>query len=445
MTLYGIKGGGQMKIVRICLILLLLFIVAPVQAWAGGLYLYEVSNQDVALASAGWAARAQDASTLFSNPAGMTRIERPQLQLGIEALYLDIKFDPDSNTSPGNMVIANGQRADDGDASGWLPAGSAFYVHPVTKDLSLGIGVLGFFGLALDYEDDWVGRYYAKEAKLQGLTIMPSIAYRVNRWLSVGAGLNAMYGMLEDKVAVNNDPGGILHFPDGQLKVKDNEWGFGGLFGVLVELSQGTRFGLTYMTETDLDFKASADFSGLRPAFQTILGNRGLLNADLDLSVSAPQAVMLSGYHEINDKWAIMGNLGWQDWSQFGMVEVSVTAEDTNSLTLDLNFKDTWHGALGVQYKASEPLLLSLGVAYDSSMMDDDERNPSLPVGETWRFGAGGRYKVKENIDLGLAYEYAWGGDLPMDVNRGPLAGRVSGEYTNTAIHCINLALNWRF
>ena len=140
-----------------------------------------------------------------------------------------------------------------------------------------------------------------------------------------------------------------------------------------------------------------------------------------------------------------MGNVGWQDWSQFGKVDVTVSAEDTNTLTVDRNYKDTWHVAAGLQYKISQLWLLAFGVAYDSSMMDDKERTPDVPVGATWRFGAGAKYKVKDNIDLGLAYECAWGGDLPMDINRGPLAGRVSGEYTNTALHFINLALNWRF
>jgi len=426
-------------------VLLIFLVSGAASAWAGGLYLYEVSNADVALASAGLAARAQDASTLFTNPAGMTRIDRPQMQIGIQPMYLNIKFDPDSNTSPNNLVIPNGQRADDGDTSGWLPAGGTFYVHPVTKDLRLGIGVLGFFGLALDYEDDWVGRYYAKEAKLQGITIMPSVAYRVNEWLSVGAGLNAMYGILNQKIAVNNNPLGIGAYPDGQLEVDDKAWGFGGLFGVLVEPSKSTRFGLTYMTKTELDFETNTDFSGLRPGLKTILGNNGLLGTKLELPINAPQAVMLSGYHEINDRLAIMGNVGWQNWSDFGSIDVTVSAEDTNSLAVDLNYKDTWHVAAGLQYKASEPLLLSLGIAYDSSMMDDKERSPSVPVGEVWRFGAGVQYKVKDNIDLGLAYECAWAGDLAMDVNRGPLAGRVSGEYTNSAIHFINLALNWRF
>jgi long-chain fatty acid transport protein len=137
--------------------------------------------------------------------------------------------------------------------------------------------------------------------------------------------------------------------------------------------------------------------------------------------------------------------VGWQDWSQFGKVDVTVSSEDTNTLTVDRNYKDTWHVATGLQYKVSQPWLFSFGVAYDSSMMDDKERTPDVPVGATWRFGAGVRYQVKDNFELGLSYECVWGGDLPMDINRGPLAGRVSGEYPNTALHFINLALNWRF
>lgn len=433
------------KLYLALIVLPLTMIVFPALSRAGGLYLYEIGPQEVGLASAGWAARAQDASTLFTNPAGMTRIDRPQLQMGLQPIYLNVEFDPDSNTSPHNQVTPNGQRADDGDASDWIPGGSTFYVHPVSRDLRLGIGVLGFFGLALEYEDDWVGRYYVKEAQLQGLTIMPSIAYRVNKWLSLGAGMNAMYGILKEKVAVNNNPLGIGANPDGELEVDDKVWGFGGLFGILIEPTQRTRFGLTYMTKTELDFEPDADFSDLRPAFETILSNRGLLGATIDLEVNAPQSIMLSGYHEINDRWAIVGNLGWQDWSDFGNIDVSVSAEDTNSLTVDLNYKDTWHVAAGVQHKASEPLLLSFGIAYDSSMMGDSERTPTLPSGEAWRFGAGAQYKMNKNVDISLAYEFVWSGDLEMDVNRGPLAGRVSGEYNNTSTNFINLALNWRF
>lgn len=424
---------------------LLLLMAMPALTWAGGLYLYEVAPSEVRTASAGMAARAQDASTLFTNPAGMTRLKQPQVLFGAQPLYIDLNFEDDSSTSAHNLRQPDGSGADDGDASAWLPTGSTYYVHPVTSQLSLGIGVLGYFGLALKYDDGWVGRYYAKEARLQGMTIMPAAAYRVNDWLSFGAGLNAMYGMLKEKVAVNNNPLGLGNVPDGELEVKDNEWGFGFLAGVLVEPTQHTRFGATYLSKTRLDFKAKADFSDLRPALEKILGRRGLMDTDLNMRVNVPQAVMLSAYHEINDRWAVMGNLGWQDWSDFGSIEVGVSSSDTGTLTADMHYKDTWHAALGVQYKASEPLLLSLGVAYDSSMMGDGQRSPSVPSGLAWRFGTGAEYKVKKNLDVSLAYEFLWAGDMAMDQNRGPLAGRVSGEYSNTSMQFINLALNWRF
>lgn len=432
----------QMKMLFTGLVIILIF---PATIWAGGFYLSEVSNADVGLASAGSAARAQDASTVFTNPAGMTRLNQPEILLSIQPLYINLEFEEDSNTSGSNQILPNGTGADDGDASDWLPTGSTFYVHPVNRDLRLGIGVLGYFGLGMKYEDDWVGRYYIKEITLQGLTIKPAVAYRINDWLSVGAGLNAMYGILNEKVAVNNNPLGLGTFPDGELEVDDKTWGFGGVFGVLVEPQKSTRFGLTYMTKTELEFESRADFSGLRPALATILENNGLLDAKLDLTINAPQAAMLSAYHEVTDRLAIMGNIGWQDWSDFGKVDVMVSAEDTNSLTVDRNYKDTWHGAVGLQYKASEPWLISCGIAYDSSMMDDEDRTPDAPVGETWKFGAGTQYKLKKNIDLGLTYEFLWGGDLPMDVERGPLAGRVSGEYSNVQMHFINVAMNWKF
>jgi long-chain fatty acid transport protein len=114
-----------------------------------------------------------------------------------------------------------------------------------------------------------------------------------------------------------------------------------------------------------------------------------------------------------------------------------------SSLTTDLDCKDTWHVALGTQYRVSDPWLLSAGIAYDSSMLDDGQRSPALPVGASWRFGLGAEYLLNRNLTLGGAYELVWGGDLSMDVNRG-LAGRVSGEYTGSALHVIALNLGWK-
>jgi long-chain fatty acid transport protein len=417
-------------------------LLSAASARAGGFYLYEVGSPDVGLAAAGYAARAQDASTVFTNPAGMTRLDRPALLVGAQPMYLNLELDPDANTSAVARTLPGGGTADDGDSNGWMPAGGLYYVHPVSDKLALGLAVTGYFGLSLDYQDDWVGRYYLREATLQAAAIQPAIAFRVNDWLSVGAGVAALYGVMEEKVAVNN----VLDtLPDGELKVEDEDWTVQYNLGVLVEPAKGTRFGITWLSEADLDFEDRVEFSGLGPGLQTILASRGLLDAKLDLGMTMPQAVMLSAYHECTDRLALMGNVGWQDWSQFGKVDVTVSSDTTTSLTTDFDFKDTWHAALGAQYRLSDPWLLTGGVAYDSSMLDEEDISPALPVGETWRFALGTGYDWSKDVTLGAAYALGWGGDLDMDVERGPLAGRVSGTYENTALHVVSLNLDWRF
>ena len=421
--------GCKSKLTRVVLI----FILYGSPALAGGLYLYEIGTPDVGLAAAGYAARAQDPSTVFTNPAGMTRLERSELQVGAQPLYADTRFNPSSSTTT---------TGPDGDGSAWLPAGSIFYAHSLSRDLKIGVGVLGYFGLGLEYEDDWVGRYYVQEVTLQALGFQPAVAYRVTDWLSIGAGVVALYGVLDQKVAINNiDP----NRGDGRLKVHDEDWTFQANLGVMVEPWKGTRFGLTYLSEADLDFEDKPQFSDLGPGLEALLGARGLLSSKLNLGMTMPQAVMFSAYHDLTHRLAVMGNLGWQDWSQFGKVDVQVKSEDTTSLTADRNYKDTWHAAFGAQYRVADPWLVSAGIAYDSSMMDDEDRTPDLPSGEAWRFGLGARYAWSPQLAFNLAYELLWMGDLDMSLNRGPLAGRVEGSYDDAAIHFISFNVNWKF
>jgi long-chain fatty acid transport protein len=415
------------------LTLLGIFLLGASQSLAGGLYLYEIGTPDVGLASAGYAARAQDPSTVFTNPAGMTRLERSEIQLGVMPLYANTQFNPDSSTTT---------TGPDGDGSAWLPAGSIFYVHNLSPDLKFGIGALGFFGLGLEYEDDWVGRYYVQEVTLQAFGVQPAVAYRVTDWLSVGAGVVALYGVFDEKVAVNNiDPGR----GDGRIKLHDEDIAFQANLGLMLSPWKGTRFGLTYLSEADLEFKDRPQVNNLGPGLETLLGAKGLLNAKLNIGMTMPQAVMFSAYHDLTPRLAVMGNLGWQDWSRFGKVDVGIDAAETSSLTADRNYQDTWHAALGAQYRVADPWLLSAGIAYDSSMVEDEDRTPDLPVGEAWRFGAGARYDWSQRLTLGLAYTLMWMGDLDMTLDRGPLAGSVSGQYDDAAIHFVNFNVNLKF
>ena len=146
---------------------------------------------------------------------------------------------------------------------------------------------------------------------MQAMGFHPALAYQVNDWLSLGAGVVALYGVLEEKIAVNNiGP----NQPDGKLKLEDSDWTYQANLGVLVEPRKGTRFGLTYLSEADLELKDKAKFSDLGPGLEPLLQANVLLDTKLKFDFTMPQQVMLSAYHELNDRWALMGNLGWQDW-----------------------------------------------------------------------------------------------------------------------------------
>ena len=343
-------------------------LLAAAPASAGGLSLYEIGTEDVGLASAGYTARAQDASTVFTNPAGMTRLDGTQVTMGVQALYGDLGFSIGQGTSPG---LGNGNG---GNPIGWFPGGGFYYSYSASPDLKLGFAATGNFGLAMNYDSDWVGRYYIQEGTLVGLSFVPSVAYRLNPQWSVGASLNAMYGKIRAQVAVNN-----LGGSDGMLVLDDYAWGFGGTLGVLYEPSASTRFGLTWNSQIKLDFSSTPEFTGLSRPLETLITNRGLNNTNINLGITVPQGVNASVFHQVDDRLALLGSVGWQQWSKFGYVEIGVDSSNPVSLTKNLNFKDTWHVAAGAQYQLDSPWRLDLGVAYDSEFQDTPV-SPMLPA-----------------------------------------------------------------
>ena len=149
------------------------FVLVP-SSWGGGLWLYELGTPDLGTAAAGRAAMATDASSASANPAGMTHLERSQMLAAVEGLYINAKFDTKLSGFGGG---------DGGNAGGFVPGGSLHYVHRVTNDLRLGISVGSFFGLGVDYGDDWAGRYYVTEAELVTMGVNPAAGYRLNNWL----------------------------------------------------------------------------------------------------------------------------------------------------------------------------------------------------------------------------------------------------------------------
>jgi len=407
-------------------------VLLPGGARAGGVLLYEVGTQDIGYASAGYASRADGPVTLLTNPAGMTRLDGIQVEVGTEALFGAFTFAPDANTTvSGN----NG-----GNAIGFFPNGSVFATFAPWKDVRLGMGVASNFGLSEKWESGWVGRYYTTQSTLIGLSLLPSVAWHIVAGLSVGATVNIMYGYLKQTVAIQNlEP----QSADGALAVQSGTWGCGGNVGLLYEFSKGSRLGVTYTSPVKLGFNSTPQFTGLGPGLTAALHSSGLDTASINLGMTVPQTVMLSFFQALSEKWAVMADAGWQNWAAFGTVDVQVTAANPHSLTTNIGYTNTWHGALGGQVQLSEPWQLDFGIAYDSTMTTASNRSLSLAVGDAWRFGLGTRWNVNSNWTLGLAYEFLWGGSPSVDVSRG-LAGTVSGSYANTSIQFLTFNFTWK-
>jgi len=421
-----------------CVLLALfsVFLLTPA-AWGAGLWLNETGGPDLGTAGAGRAALADDASTAGTNPAGMTRLDRSQILSVVQGLYVNSQFDTQLSGFGGG---------DGGNAGGFVPSGGLHYVHRVTDDFRLGISAGSYFGLGADYGDDWAGRYYTTEAEMLTFGVNPGAGYRVNNWLSVGAGFSVLYATLNQKVAINNGAvPGQAGMSDGQLKIDANDVGYGFNLGILVSPWSSTRLGLTYRSEVDLKFKDAASLKNIGPVLQGLLDTSGLAGSKVDIEMNIPQAVMFSAYHQLTDRWAVMGNIGWQDWSEFGKQDLTLRSTSSTKFTKDLNYDDTWHFALGAQYQFADSWRWSVGAAYDTSPTDEDTRTPDLPLDRQIRVGTGIQYDWNTDVTLGFAYEYLDAGDARIDQEGGPLQGPLKGKYDPNAIHFFAVNLIWKF
>jgi long-chain fatty acid transport protein len=406
-------------------------------ACAGGILIYEAGQEGNGLANAGAAALATDPSVLMSNPAGLTELAGTQISANAQVILGDLTFSRDSH----NQFNGN----EGGNALQYLPGASFFISHQIDERSAIGFGMYGNFGLALDYDDDWAGRYFNQEAAIIGVSFQPTLAHKFTDDLSIGIGPRIMYAYYRNETAINNNLLGLRDSPDGQLEYKDTDVGAGINFGLLYRLSERTRIGLAYTSKIDLEFK---DSPSVRKVDNPII-NAALRRLDVDsleLDMSVPQTVLLSIAHDLDPQWKLLGSLGWQDWSEFGDIGVEVDANAADvSRTADRQYKDTWHASLGAQYQATSKLRWSMGVGYDSSAVDDKDRTVDNPMGEAWRLATGVNYKVDEGLDLHAAYTLVWMGDMDVEQTKSRSGETLSGSYRNSALHIIGGGATWRF
>ncbi|MDA8480310.1 outer membrane protein transport protein [Citrobacter sp. Awk 4] len=376
---------------------------------ASALYFYEIGTEDTALAGAGQAARAQDASTIVTNPAGMTRLPDHMFTGGLQVMDGDIPYhlDDSRKESPGNVMNI-------------FPGASAFYSQKINDRLYGGIGLYGNYGLGIDF-GDWAGDRLIKKSTMVAMTLSPSLAYKLNDRLSIGASANVNYGYLSLTRNVNGD----------DEKENDHDWAMSYRLGLLMALTDSTRAGITWTSKTDYDF--NIDGKARFP---------NLPNVEYDLPISAqvraPQQIMLSLVHDINKQWSVMGDLGWQDWSQFGSPQVTIAGQESNQQN---RLKDSWHTALGVQFRPTEQWRLNAGVAFDSTVyQSQSDVALSLPTGDEWRFATGAQYQITPASNVGFAVSY-----LHMQSSKVKSPEAFSGSYDHPYLWFASVNYSYQF
>jgi len=406
-------------------------------ASAGGILIYEAGQEGNGLANAGSAALATDPSVLMSNPAGIAELKGTQISANAQVILGDIRFSRDSN----NQFDGN----EGGNALQWLPGASLFISHQIDDRSAIGFGMYGNFGLALDYDDDWAGRYFTQEAAVIGVSFQPTLAHKFTDDLTVGIGPRFVYGYYRTEMAINNNLLGLADRPDGQLEYKDTDVGTGVNLGLLYHLSASTQIGLAYTSKVKLEFKDSPDVRKVsNPIINAALNRLDVDSLELDMNV--PQTATLSIAHQLDPQWKLLGSLGWQDWSDFGQIGVEVDANAGGvDRTVDRQYKDTWHASLGAQYQANPRLRWSMGLGYDSSAVDDKDRTVDNPMGEAWRLATGVNYQLDEGLDVHLAYTLVWLGDMDDEQTKSRSGETLSGTYRNAALHILGGGATWRF
>lgn len=349
-------------------------------ASAGAFQLMEQNASGLGNAYAGSAAVADNASTVFFNPAGMAQLGSGiQLSVGVAGVGPSYEYRDNSGVKSG------------GDAGGWAAVPNAYVSGQVTKDLFLGLGISAPFGLATEYDAGWVGAAQAIKSEIKTININPSLAYRVSDKVSLGFGLN--YQTIDGELTKT----GVT------LKADDAAWGWNA--GALFSLSPAMRVGISYRSA--IKYTLEGTLNGALP-----------VKADVKL----PDTFILSVWQQVSDRWEAMGDLSYTRWNSLQSLDVLRSSNSTLLSSESFKYQNAWRFAWGAGYKATDKAKLKFGIAFDRTPVRDEYRSARVPdnnrlwlsLGGQWNAGSHGKF------DLGYSYLYV----LDPVIAQGALQGK---------------------
>jgi long-chain fatty acid transport protein len=421
-------------------------------ACASGFALIEQSGSGLGNAYAGGAASAEDASTIFYNPAGMSRLSGKQITVAGSMIKPSAKFSDTGSTPAAFQTTNNGNG---GDAGSWGLVPNAYFAMEVNPQTRIGLGINAPFGLKTEYDANWIGRFQAKKSKIQTVNLNPSVSFDVNEMVSLGAGLNyqRITGDLTSAInwaaiafaAAGGGAGGLAAAGaanaagqgEGVTTVTgdDSAWGYN--LGALFKMSEQTRVGLAYRSKINYKLTGSVSFSN-RPTAAAVgaplAGGIAAAYPDgpVSLDIKMPDSFSASMVNHANDKFDIMADATWTGWSVFNQLNV-VRGNGTTLSSTPENWKNTWRFAVGATYHYDEQWLSRIGVAYDQTPVSDKYRTARIPDNSRKWLSLGGQYKFSKVSALDFGYAHLFVKDATINQNQTATgAGNLVGTYKNS-------------
>jgi long-chain fatty acid transport protein len=401
-------------------------------AHGAGFQLLEQNASGIGSAYAGSAAIAEDASTVYYNPAGMTMLPGMNVSAGAVAIKPSFKFSNSGTTNAAGALV-NG--SDGGDAGSWAAVPNAYFTWEVNPRVWLGLGVGAPFGLMTDYEEGWAGRYHSEKFSIESININPSIAFKATDTLSLGFGVNYMHLDADYRKAQYAYLAALPGFSgdlEARVKAKGDAWGWNA--GLLWQATPDTRFGLSYRSKVKIDADGTTTVSN-RSLSATAAGMLGNVIGphDAETSVELPDTAILSVVHQLNERWTLLGDVSWTGWSSIPELKIQNTG--IPDAKLDLRFKDAWRVALGAHYRYSDAWTFKGGVAWDQSPVRDDAFRPaSLPDNDRYWVSLGAQYRFNKNTKVDVGYAHLFVKSTSVNNTSDPKgAGVLKGDYKSSA------------
>ncbi len=430
-------------------------------AHASGFALVEQSVKQVGSAISGGAAAAEDASTVFFNPAGLTRLKGDQFVAGGHIISPSSKFSGSARTNAalGGATISGGDGGEAGSAA-FVP--SFYFSHEVNDRLRLGLGIGAPFGLSTEYDSNWVGRYHAIKSEVTTLNINPALAFQVNDQLSLGAGLNFMRASAELSNAVDYSTVCLGSLPpascaalglatpgstttDGKIVIEGDDWGYGFNLGLLYQVTDKTRIGAAYRSKVKQDLQGTADFSG--PAGITLPAAFTAILADTDASatVTLPASLSLSMTTAIAPKWDLMADVTWTQWSSFDELRIEFDNPLKDDSVQPEDWENTYKLSLGFNYHHNEAWTWRAGIAYDQTPIPNAEsRTPRIPGNDRKWIAGGVSYTASPAVTLDFALAHLFVSDTDIDATDTAFGHNLSGSYESD-VNILSAQVNWQF